>query len=111
MKKDSIDEKFDKQLLEDIENLSVLESGSEERSREVDNVTKMMRARDEKKNGVRTFLLGVAGVVIGLGTYIFSEARLDKRYYDGLHYEETGALVSKTFSEDRRRHAKVPFMK
>lgn len=99
---DKIDKLVERQLDSDISNLAVMEPGSEDKKKEVENIATMLKARTEaftaKHEVIAKYVgLGLTGVTFAAG--LIWQTR---QYNKGFKFEETGTFVSKTMNEIKR---------
>ena len=99
---DQIDKLVERQLDSDISNLAVMEPGSEDKKKEVENIATMLKARTDafaaKHEAIAKYVsLGLTGITFGIGL-IWQTCQYNK----GFKFEETGTFVSKTMQEIKR---------
>ena len=99
---DKIDKLVERQLDSDISNLAVMEPGSEDKKKEVENIATMLKARTEafaaKHEAIAKYIgFGLTGVTFAAGL-IWQTCQYNK----GFRFEETGTFVSKTMNEIKR---------
>lgn len=99
---DKIIELVDGQLDTDISNLAVMEPGSEEKAKEVANITELLKARTEAKTQSWDKILKIASIGVTLGTFAIAMAFKKSEMSNMWKFEEKGTLTSDAGREIRR---------
>lgn len=99
---DKIMDLVDGQLDADISNLSVMEPGSEAKTKEVENVVAMLNARTEARAQFWDRAIKIAGVGVTLLTFGLAYRLKKDELANMWTFEEKGTLMSDTGKEVRR---------
>lgn len=92
---------LDAEIRVEIENLSIMENGSEEKTRAVEHLAQLYKVRAEEAKMRNDLLVSVAKIVIDGGVVIFGTAlslkAYDKWFDKGLKFEQEGVVTSTIF--------------
>lgn len=92
---------LDAEIRVEIENLSVMENGSEEKARAVEHLAQLYKLRTDESKAMKDVLVAVGKIVIDGGVVIFGTAlslkAYDKWFDKGLQFEKEGVVTSTIF--------------
>ena len=92
---------LDAEIQVELENLSIMENGSEEKARAVEHLAQLYKLRADESKMRNEILVSIGKIVIDGGVVIFGTAlslkAYDKWFDKGLQFEKEGVVTSTIF--------------